>query len=174
MAKLVLGVLIAAAVTTASDYTWYEMGVANRMIAGIITGVVMLTAAGGALGWAAGQVRNGLVLGLVAGLIGALSYYAMQPTLGGRPAMFAAWASLWIILAIGEGRFLRSPRRPWNDVLVRAAIAGALSTVAFYAIASTLWGPPPAGGRNYALQFVRWVIVYAPGIIAIARPAARR
>jgi hypothetical protein len=173
MTKIVLGVLIAAAVTTASDYTWYEFGIANRMAAGIITGIVMLMAAGGAIGWVAGRVVNGLVLGLLAGLIGALSYYAMQPALG-RQAMFAAWAALWIILAIGEGRFLQTPRRPWGDVLVRALTAAALSTVVFYAIWETLWGRPPAGGRNYVLQFLRWALVYAPGIIAIARPAGRR
>jgi len=173
MTKLILGVLIAAAVTTASDYIWYEIGVAHRMVAGIITGIVMLMAAGGAIGWVAGRVVNGLVLGLLAGLIGALSYYAMQPALG-RQAMFAAWASLWVILAIGEGRFLQSSRRSWSDVLARAAIAAVLSTVVFYAVWETLWGRAPAGGRNYALQFVRWVVVYAPGIIAIARPAGRR
>ena len=61
MMKLVLGILIVAAVTTASDYTWYEIGVAHRMVAGIITGIVMLMAAGGALGWVAGRLVNGLV-----------------------------------------------------------------------------------------------------------------
>ena len=173
MVKVVLGVLIAAAVTTASDYIWYEIGVAHRMVSGIITGIVMLMAAGGAIGWVAGRVVNGLVLGLLAGLIGALSYYAMQPALG-RQAMFAAWAALWIFLAIGEGRFLQSPRRPWGDVLMRAVIAAAISTVVFYAIGETLWGRAPAGGRNYGLQVLRWALVYAPGIIAIARPAGRR
>ena len=173
MTKIVLGVLIAAAVTTASDYIWYEIGVAHRMVSGIITGVVMLMAAGGALGWIAGRVVNGLVLGLVAGLIGALAYYAMQPALGVR-AMFAAWASLWIILAIGEGRFLRAARRPWGEVLTRAAIAAVLSTIVFYAIWETLWGRAPAGGRNYAMQFVRWALVYAPGIVTIAMPGGRR
>ena len=63
MAKLILGVLIAAAVTTASDYIWYEIGVDHRMVSGIITGIVMLMAAGGAIGWVAGRVVNGLCSG---------------------------------------------------------------------------------------------------------------
>ena len=56
----------------------------------------------------------------------------------------------------------------------RAIVAAALSTIVFYAIWETLWGRAPAGGRNYGLQFLRWALVYAPGIIAIARPAGRR
>ena len=109
MTKLILGVLVVAAVSTASDYTWYEIGVGHRMVTGIITGIVMLMAVGGALGWVAGRLVNGLWLGVIAGLIGALAYYALQPVIG-RNAMIAAWASLWIILAIGEGRLAAADR----------------------------------------------------------------
>jgi hypothetical protein len=174
--RIVQGVLIAAAVSTASDYVWYEVGVAHRMTAGILTGVVMLLAVGAALGWAAGRLVNGLWLGVVAGLIGALAYYALVPPLGAQTAMISAWASLWIILAVGDGRLLRASRRGWSETLVRGVLAAALSGLAFYAVSGDLWGRAPAGGRNYLLQFARWVVAWAPGIVAIAlgAKAARR
>jgi hypothetical protein len=170
---VLFGVLVVAAVSTASDYTWYEIGVEHRMATGIVTGVVMLMAVGGALGWAVGRVVPGLWLGVVAGLIGALAYYALVPALGQR-AMIAAWASLWIILAIGEGRLIRPGRRPWADAVARGVVAAVASGLAFYLVADDLWGRPPAGGRNYALQFGRWLIAWAPGILAIALPPRGR
>ena len=168
MARIVLGILIVAAVSTASDYIWYEIGVRHRMTTGIITGVVMLLAVGGALGWIAGRLVNGLWIGVVAGLIGALAYYAMASPLGGQTAMIAAWVSLWIILAIGEGRFLRSSRRPWGEVVTRGVMAAVLSGLTFYVVSGDLWGRPPAGGRNYALQFARWLVAWGPGIFALS------
>ena len=83
--------------------------------------------------------------------------------------MVVAWAAVWLILAILDGRLLRSAaRRPWAEVLVRGIAASALGGVAFYFMMDTLWGRPPAGGRNYLLQFGAWLVAWTPGILAIA------
>jgi hypothetical protein len=173
MIKILLAVLIVAAVSTASDYTWYEIGVQHRMTAGIITGAVMLMAVGGALGWIARRTTTGMVVGVVAGVVGALAYYAMVPSMGQR-AMIAAWAVVWIVLAIGDGRLVQRGRVPWSIVLLRGVAAAVLSGLAFYVMSDDLWGRAPAGGRNYAMQLARWVVAWAPGIIAIAWPPRGR
>ena len=90
----------------------------------------------------------------------------------GRRAMIAAWAVVWIVLAIGDGRIVR--RVPWGTVLLRGLAAAVLSGLTFYVMSGDLWGRAPAGGRNYAMQFARWVVAWAPGIIAIAWPPRGR
>jgi hypothetical protein len=164
--KLITGIFIVAAVATAGDYVWYEFGVRSRMIAGILHGALLLMAVGGALGWPARRVVVGLQMGAVAGVIGALTYYASQASLG-QSAMIVAWATVWIVLGLGEGRVLQQPRRSWTASVVRGVIAAVLSGVTFYAVSSGLWGRPPAGGRNYLLQYGRWLAAWAPGILAI-------
>ena len=145
------------------------MYVSGRMIAGIIHGAVLLMSVGGVRGWPARRVGVGLQVGLGAGVVGALSYYARAPALG-YPAMFAGWGVGWLLRGYGEGRVLSRPQRPWLTLLTRGVIAAALSGVAFYAISGTVWGRPPAGGRNYLQHFVAWIVAWAPGIIAIGLP----
>jgi hypothetical protein len=169
MSKLVIGVILVAFVAAFGDYIWYEYGVRHRMIVGILHGALMLMSVGGALGWPANRVTSGLGVGVAAGVLGALSYYAMEPALG-YPAMFAAWVIVWLILAYGEGRLLQEPARPWSAVLTRGMIAAVLSGVAFYAISGTVWGRPPAGGRNYLKHFAAWLVAWAPGMMAIGAP----
>ena len=169
MTKLALGIVLVSAIATLGDYVWYEIGVRHRMIAGIIHGAVLLMSVGGVLGWPARRVGVGLQTGIGAGVVGALTYYAMAPTMG-YPAMFAAWSVVWLLLAYGEGRILSRPQRPWLTLLTRGVIAAALSGVAFYAISGTVWGRPPAGGRNYLQHFVAWIVAWAPGLIAIGWP----
>ncbi len=173
MAKLVIGILAVAAVSTASDYTWYEIGVGHRMVTGIVTGAVMLMAVGGALGWLSGRLGLGLLVGIVSGVTGALAYYAMT-TRYMTPRLMAAWAVCWIALAIGEGRLLQRTRRGWGEILARGLAAAVLSGLTFYVVSNGLWGRPPAGGRNYPLQFARWVVAWGPGLIAIAWPGRAR
>jgi len=170
MVKAILGTLIVAAVSTASDYTWFEFGVRHSVWTGVVTGAVMLMAVGGVIGWAGRKLAAGLWLGVVAGVLGALAYFAMEPSLGRNAAMMAAWVSLWLALAIGDARLVRSPRRPWIEALSRGAVAAVLSGVAFYLVVSSLWSHAPAGARNYALQYARWIVAWAPGILAIAMP----
>src|SRR5262245_43582873 len=100
MTKAILGILIVAAASTASDYVWFEIGVRHRMWVGVLTGALMLMAVGGAIGWTSRKVVAGLWLGVAAGVIGALAYYAMAPALPDLSAMLAAWALVWIVLAI--------------------------------------------------------------------------
>lgn len=178
VAKLSLGVLAIAAVATAGDYAWYEFGVAHRMTAGVIHGAVLLTAVGAVLGALAKRPLAGLPVGALAGIGGALTYYAIIAVTSSRTygwAIPAAWAVMWMLVALLEGRVLRAPaKRPWNEVAARGVLAAALSGVAFYLMMSTLWGRAPAGGRNYLLQFVAWTVAWAPGILAIAAGRSER
>jgi len=171
MFQPILGILFVAAVATIGDFIWYHFGIRQTILAGVVHGAALLMSVGAALGWSARHVATGVKMGLVAGVIGALSYYALVNGVGMMTAMIGAWAVVWIALAIGEGRMLQQPRRRWLDVITRGLVAAALSGVAFYAVSSGLWGRAPAGGRNYLLQYARWIVAWAPGIVTIAMPS---
>jgi hypothetical protein len=36
-----------------------------------------------------------------------------------------------------------------------------------------LWGRPPAGGRNYVVQFFAWTFAWAPGLFTLTLGGAR-
>lgn len=169
MIRLVIAILAVAAVATASDYIWYEIGVGHTRVSGVITGAVMLGAVGAALGWHAGRIVAGLPLGIIAGVAGAATYYAVAAFAGRRwgyfGPMFPAWFICWFVLAIGEGRLLR--KRSWSEISTRGLSAAILAGLAFYAVSGTLWGRAPVGGRNYAVQFAMWVCAWAPGMLAV-------
>ena len=55
-------------------------------------------------------------------------------------------------------------------MLFRSA-AAVIAGLAFYLVMNTLWGRPPAGGRNYALQFVAWAFAWAPGLLILSAGA---
>ena len=38
-------------------------------------------------------------------------------------------------------------------------------------VMNTLWGRPPATGKNYFVQFAAWVIAWAPGLLALTLAA---
>ena len=173
MARLLIGIVIVAAVSAAGDYVWYEIGVEHRMWAGIVHGAVLLTAVGGTIGAATGRAFAGLPMGAVAGVAGALTYYALAPVLRSA-AMMVAWASLWVVLALLDGRVVRRVKRSVRTCLIQGASAALLSGVTFYLVVGSLWGRPPAGGRNYALQFAMWAIAWAPGILAIGQDLTRK
>jgi len=173
MAKLIAGILIVSAVATAGDYIWYAFGVRQTILIGVLHGALLLMSVGGALGWPAGRVVVGLEVGVGAGVVGALAYYALLGSVGGTAALLAAWATCWLVLAIGEGRWMRRTRRSWSEILSRGLIAAAVSGVTFYAISGTIWGRAPAGGRNYLQHFVAWIVAWAPGLLAIGLPARR-
>ena len=173
MARLLIGIVIVAAVSAAGDYVWYEVGVQHRMWAGVLHGAVLLTAVGGTLGAATGRTSAGLPMGTVAGVAGALTYYALEPVLRSA-AMLVAWASLWIVLALLDGRLVRRDKRSIQVCLIQGMTAALLSGVTFYLVVASLWGRPPAGGRNYAIQFALWAIAWAPGMLAIGQDLTRR
>jgi hypothetical protein len=114
-----IGILVVAAVATAGDYLWYEIGVEHRTLHGVLHGAALLTAVGGVLGASAGRFVGGLPLGAAAGVAGALAYYGVVATLwGDTPGVernyfkqFAAWALAWApgILALTIGRNDKSP-----------------------------------------------------------------
>lgn len=177
--RIVVGILGVAFIATLADYTWYTLHVRHSMVAGIIHGAVLLTAVGAVLGLHAGRLMKGLPIGALAGIGGALTYYLLIALVDRRTygsAIPASWVALWLILAVLDGRWLRAPDpRPWRQIAIRGAAAAVLSGAAFFLVMTTLWGRPPAGGRNYAVQFAAWVLAWAPGLLALTlgqRPGA--
>ena len=166
-----LGILIVAAIATTGDYIWYTLGVRHNITNGVVHGALLLTAVGGVLGASAGHVVKGLPIGTLAGVGGALAYYAIVALIGGSTygaAIPAAWVVMWLLLAALDGRWLRAPAaRAWSEVGVRGGLAALLGGIAFALVMQTLWGRPPAGGRNYLLQFAAWVLAWAPGILIL-------
>jgi len=166
-----IGILIVAAVATTGDYLWYTLGVRHNITNGVIHGALLLTAVGGVLGAASGHLLKGLPIGTLAGVGGALAYYAIIATFGGRTygaALPAAWVILWLLLATLDGRWLRAPAiRSWREIAIRGAAAAVAGGIAFALVMQILWGRPPAGGRNYFLQFAAWTVAWAPGIVAL-------
>jgi hypothetical protein len=174
MLTIFFGILSVALVSTLGDYIWYEFGVRHRVAVGILHGAVLLMAVGGVVGMAAGRVAAGLPIGAAAGIGGAVAYYLIDTVTRGTVAMIAAWVVCWLLLAFGEGRLLKRPQRPWSEVLTRGVLASILAGVAFYAVVGVLWGRPPAGGRNYLVQFAAWTVAWAPGILALVGTTSGR
>ena len=177
MLRPVLGVLFVAAVATAGDHVWYAVGARNVATAGSMHGAALLGAVGLVLGWLSGRVLAGLATGIAAGIGGALAYYALAAALGGRgmslTAMVAAWAAVWLVLAICDGRFLRRPPRPWDEALLRGATAAVAGGIAFYFMFPFFWGRE---SRSYSdlVKFAAWAIAWAPGILALTSRFAIR
>jgi hypothetical protein len=171
MIRIGFGILGVALVATLTDYTWYTLHVRHSLMAGVVDGAVMLTAVGAVLGVNAGRVGKGLPIGALAGVAGALVYYLLVALVDRRvygTAIPAAWVTLWLILALLDGRWLRAPaRRPWPTIAARGVLAALCSGVAFSLVMNTLWGRPPASGKNYVVQFAAWVIAWAPGLLAL-------
>ncbi|HYP12486.1 MAG TPA: hypothetical protein VEQ63_01065, partial [Bryobacteraceae bacterium] len=159
---IVGGILGVALVATLADYTWYTLHVRHNMVTGIMHGVVLLTAVGAVLGLHAGRLVKGLPIGALAGIGGALTYYLLVALVDRRTygsAIPASWFALWLIVAVLDGRWLRAPeRRPWRVIAIRGVLATVLSGAAFFMVMNTLWGRPPASGRNYAVQFGAWAV----------------
>ena len=169
--KIVAGILGVALVATLGDYIWYTLHVRHSITTGILHGAVVLTAVGAVLGLDAGRLLKGLPIGALAGIGGALTYYLLVALVDRRTygaAIPMSWVALWLIVAVLDGRWLRSPeRRPWGEIAIRGALAAVLSGAAFFMVMNTLWGRPPATGRNYALQLAAWVVAWAPGLLAL-------
>jgi hypothetical protein len=167
----IVGVLVVAAVATIGDSIWYTYGVRHTIVAGLVHGALLLTTVGGVLGAASGRVVRGLPVGALTGLGGAASYYVLVAVTDGAtygPAIPAAWVIMWLILATLDGRWLRAPqRRTWTVVAGRGLAAALVSGVAVYLVMNLRWGRPPAGGRNYCVQFVAWAFAWAPGLLAL-------
>ena len=174
---IVFGILGVAAVATLTDYAWYTLQVRHSVMAGVIDCAVILTAFGAVLGLDAGKVWKGLSIGALAGIAGALVYYLLVALVDRRvygSAIPAAWVTLWLILAVFDGRWLRAPaRRSWTAIAIRGVCAAILSGVAFFLVMNTLWGRPPATGKNYFVQFAAWVIAWTPGMLALTLASHR-
>lgn len=169
--KIGLGILGVALVATLGDYTWYTLRVRHSIATGIIHGAVLLTAVGAVLGLDARRVVKGLPIGALSGIGGALIYYVLVALVDRRTygaAIPASWVAMWLLIALLDGRWLRAPsRRSWREVAIRGVLAAVLSGLAFFLVLSTLWGRPPATGRNYFVQFAAWVVAWAPGLLVL-------
>jgi len=63
---------------------------------------------------------------------------------------------------------LRAPRRrTWAGIAGRGLTAAVVGGLAFYLVMNILWGRPPAGGRNYIVQFFAWAFAWAPGLFTL-------
>lgn len=169
--KTLVGVFVVAAVATTGDYIWYTYGVRHTIVAGLVHGALLLTTVGAVLGAASGRVMKGLPIGALAGIGGAASYFVLVAVIDRRTygsAIPAAWVITWLILAAFDGWWLRAPqRRTWAAVAGRGLVAAVIGGVAFYLVMDILWGRPPAGGRNYVVQFFAWAFAWAPGLFAL-------
>jgi hypothetical protein len=169
--KIGVGILGVALVATLSDYTWYTLNVRHSITTGIIHGAVLLTAVGAVLGLVANRVLKGLPIGALSGIGGALIYYLLVALVDRRTygmAIPASWVAMWLLLAVLDGRWLRAPqRRQWREIAMRGVVAAVLSGIAFFLVLNTLWGHPPATGKNYVVQFAAWVVAWAPGLLAL-------
>jgi hypothetical protein len=169
--KIGVGILGVALAATLSDYTWYTLNVPHRMATGIIHGAVLLTAVGAVLGLDAGRVVKGLPIGTLSGIGGALIYYLLVALFDRRTygtAIPASWVAMWLLVALLDGRWLRAPRRrPWGEIAMRGVLAAVLSGITFFLVLDTLWGRPPATGKNYFVQFAAWVVAWGPGLLAL-------
>jgi hypothetical protein len=169
--KIGVGILGVALVATLSDCTWYTLNIRHSITTGIIHGSVLLTAVGAVLGLETGRVLKGLPIGALAGIGGALIYYLLVALVDRWTyglAIPASWVATWLLLALLDGRWLRAPQqREWREIAIRGVLAAVLSGIAFFLVLNTLWGSPPATGRNYVLQFAAWVVAWAPGLLAL-------
>ena len=171
MLMWIIGIAVVAAAATLGDFIWYTVGVRHTMAAGIIHGALLLSAVGVVLGLAAGRPLKGLPIGALAGIGGALTYYLLILILDRRTygtAIPASWVIMWLMLAALDGRWLRAPSgRSWKEVALRGLVAAIAGGVAFALVMNVLWGRPPAGGRNYVLQWIAWAFAWAPGLLAL-------
>ena len=166
-----IGIAAVAAAATLGDFIWYTVGVRHTMTAGVIHGALLLSAVGVVLGLGAGRPLKGLPIGTLAGIGGALTYYLLILILDGRTygtAIPASWVIMWLMLAALDGRWLRAPnRRSWKEVAARGLTAAVVGGIAFALVMNVLWGRPPAGGRNYLLQWAAWAAAWSPGLLAL-------
>jgi rhodanese-related sulfurtransferase len=170
--KSIVSVLLVAAVATVGDFIWAPDGVRHMLLAGLTHGALLLAVVGAVLGAASGHVLKGLPIGAIAGIGGAASYFALVAVMDRRTygsAIPTAWVITWLILASLDGRWLRAPaRRTWAAIAGRGSVAAVIGGMAFYLVLNTLWGRPPAGGRNYVVQFFAWAFAWAPGLFALS------
>ncbi len=165
MAHLVRALVVALAATI-GDFIWFEYGVRHTAMAGVVHGAVLLLAVGLVLGHAAGRVAAGSLGGIVAGVAGAGAFYAVAGSLGYLGGLIAAWAFMWIVLAlINAWLYGESARVPaW---LMRGVAAAVGSGLTFYLVSGIWTDHTPDGGRNYLWHLIAWTIAWAPGLVAL-------
>lgn len=158
--------LVVALVATIGDFVWFEYGVRHTTIAGVTHGAALLLAVGVVLGHAAASVGKGALSGIVAGAAGAAAFYGVAGTLGYLGGLIAAWAFMWMVLALINA-WLRGRTGAIGGWLACGLIAAVTSGAAFYLVSGIWTEHAPEGGRNYLWHLVAWTIAWAPGLMAL-------
>lgn len=158
--------LVVALVATIGDFIWFEYGVRHTTVAGVTHGAALLLAVGLVLGHAAGAIGRGALSGIVAGVAGAAAFYAVAGALGYLGGLIAAWAFMWMVLALVNA-WLRGRTGAIGDWLTRGAVAAIASGLAFYLVSAIWTEHAPEGGRNYVWHLAAWTIAWAPGLAAL-------
>jgi hypothetical protein len=111
--KIVVGVLVVAAVATAGDAIWHTFGVRHTIPAGVVHGALLLTVVGASSRDRERRVLKGLPIGAPPVSEGRQLLRAGRP---GGPAHlrvgYSGGGSLWLILAALEGRCCAPAWRP--------------------------------------------------------------
>jgi hypothetical protein len=165
----ILGALFTAATATAGDYVWATRFLPHRTQYGIVHGAALCLAIGLVLGLSAGRPVVGALGGILVGILSAGLFYLLTPLMA-YSAMFVAWMALWLLFGCLYGPVLR--RTSWGTALGRGAIAAALSGAAFYLVSGmwTDWNPRRV---DYANHFMRWIVAFLPGFLALMYRANR-
>jgi hypothetical protein len=169
MKNALVSSVVVAAVATIGDWIWATFLSQHMMAAGLAHGALLCLAMGAMIGRPVGRAATGATAGVIIGLAAAALFYLLQPLMG-NAAMFVAWFSLWILLAVlyhwlARGIWLRL-------AITRGIIAGVASGLAFYLISDmwTDWNPQAV---NYPDHFARWAFAFAPGFFALQGGAAK-
>ena len=169
MKNVIVSIVIVAAVATLCDWIWATFLSQHLMAAGLVHGALLCLAMGAVIGYPVARTTTGAAAGVGIGLAAAGLFYLLE-WLGGNAAMFVAWFSLWILLALlyhrlAEGASLRL-------AITRGIIAGVASGLAFYLI-SDMWTDWNPRAINYLDHFARWAFAFAPGFFALQGGGAR-
>ncbi len=166
-----IGSLAIATVGTLGDFIWATWIPQHRPVYGLAHGTILFLCTGLFLGTLAHRPMLGAIAGALIGSLAAAGFYLLAP-FAGVSIMFAAWAAIWIALAVLIG-YLNQRQVDTRAVFARGAIAAAASGLAFYAI-SGIWFPFDPRGWDYLVHFGAWTLAYLPGFAAllIARRSA--
>jgi hypothetical protein len=151
-----------ALVMTFGDVLWSVLQLRNRVATGVAHGAAVCLCLGLAIGIRAGRPLPAAVAGPVVGALGALTFYALAPSLGWL-ALFPAWMLLWIMFALLQHWLVR--RETIAAALGRGVAAALLSGAAFYVV-SGIW-TQERGAPDLARHLASWTFAFLPGFVCL-------
>lgn len=169
MKNALISAVVLGAVATAGDWIWATFLSQHLMVAGLVHGALLCLAMGATIGRPVGRGGTGAAAGVGIGLAAATLFYLLEPLVGDA-AMFVAWFSLWVLLAVLYHRLANGTSL--RLAITRGIIAGFASGLAFYLI-SGMWTDWNPRAINYLDHFARWTFAFAPGFFALQGGSAR-